>query len=132
MQAKDLNGWSKHCPRTLDHEDAALELSRVVGEEQPGLGEEVLIAGVLERLGIAPVEVEEVGGRVQLNAFLEDVLVEAQDHALVLARLQVRVLLYRAAADGGEDHVLDGGGGGRVPGLELDDEGVVVPAVAAG
>lgn len=29
-----------------------------------------------------------------------------------------------AAGDGGEDHAIDVGDGGRVPGLELDDEAV--------
>lgn len=49
--------------------EVGLELGDVVGEEEPGIGEEVLIAGVLERLGIAPVEVEEVGGRVEADGW---------------------------------------------------------------
>ena len=56
------------------------------------------------------------------HALLHDVLVEAQDHALILPRLQVRVLLERAPADGRHHHVLDLGQPGLVPSLELDDQ----------
>jgi len=108
------------------------ELVVVVGQEEAGLRDEVFVAGVFERLGSTPIEVAEVGGGVELDAVLGDVLVEAEDHAFVLARLQTGVLLDGAAADGGENHAVDVGGRGGVPRLELDNKAVVVLAVAAG
>ena len=81
--------------------EVGLELRVVAGEEELGLGEEGLVARVLQRLGGAPVEIEEVGGWMDADAGRGDVLVEAEDHALILPRLQARVLLDGAAADGG-------------------------------
>ena len=73
--------------------DVALELFDVSGQEELGVGQDAVVARIFERLGVAAMEIEQVGRRVEPDAALPDVLIEARDEAFVTPGLDTGMLL---------------------------------------